>query len=121
VEWARKNRSSALHRQFQWDVRKAAYEHWLSQARQLIAVHVVSEAGHRQTINLVIERPTGGYRPLDQVLNTATLREAAVNQAFGELERWADRHRHLSQEFGHVFAAINQAASMFYRDRDAAA
>ena len=32
-----KNPSSVLHRCFNWDVQKAAHEHWLDQARELIA------------------------------------------------------------------------------------
>ena len=121
VEWARKNRGSALHRKFEWNVQKAAYQHWLWQARQLIAVHVVTEGGHRQTISLVPDRVAGGgYRRLDVVLDTADLRRSAVEQAFGELERWKDRHSHLSREFGQIFGAIDAASRLFYRPKDSA-
>lgn len=40
VEFARTHPKSALHKRFDWDVKRAAMEHWLGQARDLIRVHI---------------------------------------------------------------------------------
>lgn len=118
VDWARGHPKSALHAQFQWDVARAAREHWLWQARQLIAVHVVDDAGHRQTISLSIDRGHGGgYRPLDQVLANDELRRLAVGQAIGEALRWRERNSHLL-ELRPVFRSIERLEGKF---REAAA
>jgi len=109
VDWARDHPESALHRQFEWDLERAAREHWLYRARQLISVHVRSDDGHRTTIALQIDASHGGgYRQLDDVLSSAELRRAAVEQAVGELVRWKDRNSHLRQELHGIFRSIDR-------------
>ncbi len=50
---AAKRKESPLHLHFDWDVKKAAYEHWLYQARELIrSVRVVVKT-ERTTISAV--------------------------------------------------------------------
>lgn len=110
VTWARAHRRSALGATFEWDVNKAAYQHWLNHARRLISVHVVSVAGERQTISLVLDRTKGGgYRRMNDVLDNAEMRRAAVEDALKELFRWKDRHEHL-RELGAVFQAVDRMA-----------
>lgn len=121
VDWAQDHPDSELHAQFQWDVARAAREHWLWQARQLIAIHVVDDAGHRQTISLQIDRATGGgYRPLDQVLANEELRRLAVEQAIGEALRWRERHSHLV-ELRSVFLAVDRLRKKLEAETAAAA
>lgn len=121
VEWARANPTSALYQKFNWDVEQAAREHWLWTARQLISVHVIDLAGDRSTISLRIDRPTGGgYRDLGAVLSNEQLRRMAVEQAVGELHRWADRYKHLA-ELQTVFRAVDRVARAIEPpERDAA-
>jgi hypothetical protein len=123
VDWAQANPESELHRHFKWDINKAAREHWLWQARQLIAIHVVDLRRDRMTISLQIDRGRGGgYRHLGNVLSNAELRRQACEQAIGELHRWAERHRHLSELQG-IFRAVDRVARTFddgEADRDAA-
>lgn len=111
IEWAQENPQSAIGATFEWDVKKAARQHWLDHARRLISVHVVSVAGERQTVSLVIDRTNGGgYRRIADVLDNAELRRAALEDAVKELCRWKDRHPHLRQELQPVFSAIDRAA-----------
>ncbi len=109
VEWARQNPDSALHGHFEWDVAKAAYDHWLWQARQLIAIHVVDVSGGRQTISLIVDRPKGGgYRELGEVVSNAEMRRDAVDQAIAELRRWRERYGFLQADLSGVFRAIDR-------------
>ncbi|HJQ56420.1 MAG TPA: hypothetical protein VJ890_05915 [Vineibacter sp.] len=112
VEWARTHPDSELHKHFQWDVNKAAYAHWLWQARRLISVYVVTDAGERETIALTLDYPDGGgYRPASQVLNNADLRYAALQDALAELQRWQDRHKRLQPELTSIFRAITRSTN----------
>jgi len=111
VEWAQLNPDSALYREFNWNVEKAAYDHWVWRARQLIALHIVSETGERRTISLAIDRKQGGgYRDLGEVITNEELRRAAVTQALAELQRWCNRNSHLERELGVLFRSIKRLA-----------
>lgn len=113
VEYARKDKQSALHAEFNWNVREAAYQHWLDTARRLIQLHVVNDAGQRQTVSLVIERPDGGgYRPVAQVLASTEFRQAAVDQALAELPRWCERYGYLA-ELQPVRLSVERAIHQF--------
>lgn len=112
VEFARQNPNSELHNRFQWDLEQAAYLHWLSTARRLIAVYVTSETGERTTISLSVDRLNGGgYRNAAEVLSTAAMRRMAVEDALAEVQRWRERCSHLAPELGQIFAAIDQLAA----------
>jgi len=121
VDWAEAHPESALYRQFPWDDAVAAREHRLWKARQLISLHVVDLAGDRTTISLEIDRTMGGgYRDLGSVLSTSELRRMALEQAIGELHRWADRYKHL-EELQAVFRAVGRVArNLDPPERDAA-
>lgn len=112
VEWAQENPESELHRRFQWDVQKAAYQHWLHTARHLIAVFITSEAGERRVVSLTTDRINGGgYRDWGDVLTSEEMRRQAVADALADAQRWRDRNSHLAAELGEVFAAIDLALS----------
>ena len=118
VEWAQNNPESALYREFEWDTDKAAHGYWVWQARRLIAIHIVSEAGERRTISLAIDRKAGGgYRDVGEVLGNAELRQAAVKQALEELQRWQQRYSHLERDLGTLFRSINRAVVTHQRKR----
>lgn len=88
VAYAKKNRKSALHKQFQWDVGKAAYEHWLTTARRLIVVHITALDGGPQLVSLSIDRhPGGGYRDIVEVSRAPDLYKVLLQDAIRELKR----------------------------------
>ena len=121
VAWAQANPDSELHRRFEWDIEKAAHEHWLWQARQLISIHVVDLAGDRTTISLEIDRTRGGgYRDMGAVLSNADLRRMATEQALRELHRWVAKYKHIA-ELQAVFRAVDRVArALPGSERDAA-
>ena len=108
VDWAKDHPDSELHSRFNWNVEEAAYERWLWQARTLISLHIVGDHGERRTVSLMFDRTHGGgYRDLDEVMNTKELRRQAVTEAVTELRRYCDRHSHL-KELRPVFDALKR-------------
>jgi hypothetical protein len=89
VEWARSHPKSALHASLEWDDNAAANEYRLWQIRRLIAVHVVSDEGVRQLVSLTIDRTVdgGGYRNLQDVLKSPSMRDRLLEDALADLER----------------------------------
>lgn len=89
IEWARSHKDSALYGAIDWNDATAAHSYRLWQVRQLIAVHVVNENNVRRMVSLSIDRVTsgGGYRALDDVMASQSLREVMLTDALAELER----------------------------------
>lgn len=109
VEWARERPSSALHGQFEWDDSKAAHEHRLEQARRLIRLHVVTEAGEPKLVSLTYDRARGGgYRDLSAVARSKDLSELLLRDALSELKRVRDKYKRV-QALTKVWAAIDAA------------
>jgi hypothetical protein len=110
VDWAREHPHSELHKEFQWDIQKAAYQFWLSQARNLVAIILVEEdTGRRETFSLASDRPYGrGYRDADEVFDHAGMRAEAVEMALKELKQWRQRYFHLSPELDLIFRVIDR-------------
>jgi hypothetical protein len=110
VQWARKNKNSALHRALEWDNEKAGEEFRIWQVRRLVAIHIVSQEGHRQFISLSIDRvnPGGGYRDLETVMKAPQLREIALQDAFNDLARLQAKYEHL-QELAKVWEELERA------------
>ena len=121
VAWAKDNPTSRLHASLEWD-NDLAGERWRrEQVRQLIAVHVVDADGSRKLISLSIDRTaSGGYRPIDEVMGTATLREVMLKDALAELDRVQKKYERL-QELERVWAAANQVREGRASRRKAAA
>jgi hypothetical protein len=97
VEWARAHPQSALHSSLEWDDSAAANEFRIWQVRRLIAIHIVSETGVRQMVSLTIDRTKvgGGYRALDDVLASGTMRDVLLADALAELERTRSKYESL--------------------------
>ena len=99
VEEAKKS-NSPLHDLFDWDVEKAAMQHWLNQARSLIRHCTVTmpedkaEAKVPKYVSLGTDRkkPGGGYRETSQVLSNkelmSQLEETAKKDIDGVLRRY---------------------------------
>lgn len=107
VEAAR-SETSPLHAHFQWDNSKAAHEHRLWQARQLIAVVIYERAPNqpqRAFTNVILETKTAkgetelvrAYMDTEKVLEDPNLRVQVLEQAITELERWAQKYRHFDE------------------------
>ena len=98
VSWARKNKTSALHKEFQWNVDRAAMEHWLSTARRLIALHIVYEDGTRKFVSLSIDRrPGGGYRDVGDVVAVPDFFRVMLSDALKELSRVRSRYERVEE------------------------
>jgi hypothetical protein len=99
LDWARDNPESDLHRAITWDVEEAAQAHRLWEMRRLIAIHIVSVEGHRETISLSIDRKRqgGGYRMIDDVIPVVDLRECMLNDALADLSRLQAKYERLTE------------------------
>jgi hypothetical protein len=102
VMWARAHKRSALHSHFNWDVKKAAMEHWLWQARELIvSVEVTYEDGKRRPIYVSpIATRTLGYRRLVDVMSDEDTKAQYLAQALEELRRVCDKYIDLTELAG---------------------
>jgi hypothetical protein len=107
-----RSKSSPLHRYFTWDVRKAAEERLLDQARMLIrSVKVVfvaptPTAPVRAFAKIV--RPGGkGYLPMQEVMRSSDYRNQLLARALEELHVLEMRYKHL-EELSEVFAAVGK-------------
>ena len=100
---------------FDWDDKKAGYEHRLWQARKLIvSVRIIRPNGEEQIefqayVSLTSDRITGGYRSLVSVMDDSELRVECLQDAKMELHRMRGKYGHL-KELAEVFAAVDKMA-----------
>lgn len=93
VAWASKHRTSELGRQFTWANDKAAHEYRLYEARRLIMLHIVTETKAPQLVSLRFDRARGGgYRAIDEVLESKELSSRMLDDAIADLDRVRARH-----------------------------
>jgi hypothetical protein len=102
VAFAKQNKRSALHGQFEWDDTKAAEQFRLVQARYIIrlAVVVIGEDAEpvRALVSLTTDRPKGGgYRSIESVLADDDEREQLMNDALLDLNRAKRRYAALTK------------------------
>lgn len=117
VKWAKENRNSALHGQFQWDKTKAAYEHWVETARRLIRIHVITPEGERNTVSLSIDRKSGGgYRSVSDVLSAPDLYEVMLTDALTDLNRVRAKYERI-KELKPIWRELDRVASKATRKR----
>lgn len=123
VEFARLNRDSALHAEFEWNNTKAAHQFRLEQARRIIRLNInVLETPNGDVtvpmyVSLVSDRRSGGgYRTLESVMSNEELREQLLHQALDEFNRVRRKYQTL-QELTPVFTAIDRVASRAARTR----
>jgi hypothetical protein len=105
---AARSKTSPLHAHFEWDDSKAAEQHRLHQARQLIETITVERGPliERAFTSVITEQPkTGGvpstfvraYVNTERVLKDPSLRQQVLNTAIAEIERWATKYRNLEE------------------------
>lgn len=114
VESAR-NPKSPLHSQFTWDNTKAAEEHRLWQARQLIArVQVTVEVQGKEPVRVrayhALRLERGGYRHMNEIVNSDDLRQSLLAEMADDLDRLKERYAALRGVLAtkKVFAAIDE-------------
>lgn len=108
VDWARSNPTSKLHKALQWDDTIAAQEYRISQVRQLIRLHIISEDGTPQLVSLSFDRKiNGGYRNVSDVLQSKDLSEIMLADALAELERVQTKYQRV-QELTTVWREVEQ-------------
>ena len=113
VEYAR-NPQTSLHNHFEWDDTRAAEQYRLWQARELIRVVVqtrpTSDVPTRVYVSLTDDRHSngGGYRTLDDVLRSETMRKALLRQAYTDMVRFEIKYRQLLE----IAAVIDEMKSV---------
>lgn len=114
VQFARSRPESALHTQFTWSVQKAAYQHWIDQARRVIRLHVQVIQGRVEPVRTFVSikedrlQQGGGYRYTIDVLKHPERRAILVHQALSEAAAWQRKYKNL-EELSTIFAAIDAA------------
>ena len=102
IEYA-KDENTALHNCFEWDDSKAAHEHRLWQARQVIRVHVTVLPGSNDPVRAYVSLKTdryasgGGYRTISAVLQDKNMRDQMLREALEEFSVYEDKYNRLSE------------------------
>jgi hypothetical protein len=111
-----RTKTSPLHSAFEWNDRKAAEAHRLTQAGELIrSIDVVMEKASGDTTPIrafvsVKRDEDRSYTSVQHALSDEELRAQVVAQAWAELEAWRKRYAELV-EFAKVFALIEARAA----------
>jgi hypothetical protein len=107
LQWAQDHPHSALHRRLEWNNARAGHAWRMHQMRAIIRLHVVSETGEPELINLSIDRTNGGgYRDRSQVERDRSLMEVVERDAWRELTHLREKYRRLKR-FEKVWRAID--------------
>lgn len=122
VKWAKRNKSSRLHSQLEWDDEVAGERYRIWQVRALISVHIVDAEGGRRFVSLSTDRRhdgSNGYRSLEDIVARPDLREIMLKDALSELERIQERYKKLS-ELAPVWEQADQVRQQRSRRKAAA-
>jgi len=117
---------TALHSRFEWDDTKAAEQHRLWQARELIRVVVhtrpIDDKATRVYVSLNEDRSTdgGGYRTLDDVMRSDAMRQSLLNQAHADMVRFEAKYRQLT-ELASVIGAMRSVREVHAPSRQGVA
>lgn len=108
--------NSVTHKYFEWDDSKAAQQHRLSQAGDLIRSITIdvtnSNVAPAKTIRAFVSVERGGERSYTSTVHAMTdkdLRRQILQRAWDDLEAWRERHRELT-EFARIFSAMDETA-----------
>ena len=104
-----KNKKSELHKCFEWDDTKAAYQYRLQQARtimcNLVIVHEEIQERPRAFYNLTFEKAE--YHPTTLILKKPDEYEALLQKAHGELKSFQQKYKML-KELEPIFKMIDE-------------
>jgi hypothetical protein len=116
VDFAR-DPSTALHSRFTWDDTKAAEQHRLWQARQVIRLHVTvihnSVSAKKIKVRTYESCPSdrgangAGYRPIKSIINDSDKYQELLSHVLAQFSYMRDRYRQLS-ELQPIFDAIDR-------------
>jgi hypothetical protein len=115
VVWkAARKKSSAMHGEFTWDVKRAAEKCWYAEAQYLIqAITIVTyEAEVREHIGLP-DDPDDPHGPVtyyerDVMKKSSRLRREALRAAVRYLKAGREKWKELADELGHIWEAIDE-------------
>ena len=102
---------SPLHKYFEWDDTKAAAEHRIQQARELIRVVVQYQGPPSESVltrvfvSLTTDRRDGGYRVMTDVMSDEVMRARLLRDALEEMRRFETKYAKL-KELARVIEAI---------------
>lgn len=105
--------ASPLHAAFEWDDKKAAHQHRLNQAGDLIRSIVVVNTDNPQStpirafVNVGVD-DNRGYTNVTVAMADTVMRSQVISRAWKELEEWRKRYEGLV-EFSHVFEVVDTA------------
>lgn len=112
VQWAQTNKRSYLHKEFEWDIGKAAYQHWLDRAGELIRyVTVMVVSGTREIkVPAYVHDPdipvnAGGYVPTMRDRSYQSARRIMLEE-MQRCEQAIERARGLCAALGTKHAGI---------------
>lgn len=111
---AARSEESPLHKSFDWDDSEAAEKWRVTQARNLIrAVVTYEKVGNKSVSTRVFvsltpdrEEHGVGYRLTSSVMSDDAHRQQMLSDAMGEMQRFKEKYRRLS-ELAKVFAAMD--------------
>jgi hypothetical protein len=114
VDWAAAHPDSPLHEAFEWDDTAAAARYRIWQARVLITIVVAKVDDRPRFVSLSIDRvkPSGGYRPIDEVRADPELRAVLLRDALAEYRRVRAKYAHV-KELSDVADAVDRADAAF--------
>jgi len=120
VEYA-KDKSTALHSQFDWDDTEAARKWRLEQAARIIRLQVTvigqDQKPVRAFVSLTTDRRTGiGYREIHDVLKDPDLAAQMLEDALEDLNATRRKYGTLKQLAG-VWTAVDAAATLKPKQR----
>lgn len=107
--------NSAVHAHFEWDDSKAAHQHRLGQAGDLIrSISIDISRSNVEPPKAIrafvsVERDNvRSYTSTIVAMSDSELRRQVLERAWADLEAWRNRHAELT-EFAKIFSAIDQA------------
>lgn len=113
-----KNPNSPLHNYFIWDTDKAAYQHWLTQARYILRSIVIKIVRSEESIPVRVYfnvsapqelKETIGIKQIfvsaEDVARNTAYKEEVIASAKAELEGWAGRYQ-IYTELTEIVASI---------------
>lgn len=110
---AARDPANVLHGCWDWDVEKAAEEHWIGKARQLIRsiVEVKTSAAGKRTKQFAFVHVTDAdgprYVDVDHVASDDEIRDAAIEEALTQVEGLKRRYEFIT-ELRPIFQAADR-------------
>jgi hypothetical protein len=93
--------SSPIHNNFEWDDTKAAHEHRIWQARQLITYKFKVEGETKQqfyNVKVVVNsEPVQGYFTKEKVLSEREMYLHLLKEAVGEIKYWEKKYEEIKE------------------------